>query len=108
MHSNLPVLIDLQSSSRFVFRAYSETGEASEEVIASVNVARAQDGYTVTIDSVNQFTTFTDSCSLIWGVQDETNATWDDFVQFPYQTQYKENPAYSRHSTAPEWHCGSK
>jgi len=80
-----PCAIDLQSSSSLVFRAFAQTGEASAEVIASVNVAQSADGYTVTIDSVNQFTTFTDSCSLIWGVQDEINATWDNFVQFPYQ-----------------------
>jgi len=80
-----PCAIDLQASSRLVFRAFAETGEASAEVIASVNVAQSADGYIVTIDSVNQFTTFTDSCSLIWGVQDEVNATWDNFVQFPFQ-----------------------
>jgi hypothetical protein len=80
-----PCAIDLQSSSRFVFRAYAESGETSAEVIASVNVTQSQGGYIVTIESVNQFTTFTDACSLTWGVQDETNATWDEFVQFPYQ-----------------------
>lgn len=80
-----PCAIDLQSSSRLVFRAFAETGEASAEVIASVDVVQSADGYTVTIASVNQFATFTDSCSLIWGVQDETNATWDNFVQFPFQ-----------------------
>src|SRR5688572_15364458 len=58
-----PCAIDLQSSSRLVFRAFAETGEASAEVIASVNVVQSADGYTVTIASVNQFATFTDSCS---------------------------------------------
>jgi len=75
----------LESSSRFVFRAYSERGAVSDEVIASVSVNRGQDGYTVVIDSVNQFTTFENTCSNTWGAFDEVNATWDDFVQFPHE-----------------------
>lgn len=80
-----PCMITLQGSSRFVFRAVAQTGESSDEVIASVNVTQTQDGYLVTIDSVSQFTTFSDACSVTWGVADETNATWDQFVQFPYE-----------------------
>lgn len=77
--------MDLESSSRFVFRAYSENGAVSDEVIASVSVSSGPDGYTVTIDSVNQFTNFTNACSNSWGAYDEVNATWDDFVQFPFE-----------------------
>jgi hypothetical protein len=73
----------LEASSRFVFRAYSDDGRVSEEVIASVSVTQTQNGYMVTIDSVNQFTTFRNACANIWGVFDEENLTWDDFVQFP-------------------------
>ncbi|HXQ36434.1 MAG TPA: hypothetical protein VN843_20645, partial [Anaerolineales bacterium] len=58
-------------------------------MIASVRVSQNQTGYIVTIDSVSQFTTFSDACSLTWGVSDETNATWDSFVQFPYQLNTK-------------------
>ena len=84
-----PCVITLQSNSRFVFRAYADSGVTSEEVIASVRVDQDQNGYIVTIDSVSQFTSFSDSCSLTWRVQDETNATWDSFVQFPYQLNTK-------------------
>ena len=80
-----PCMITLQSSSRLVFRAVAQSGESSDEVIASVNVTQSQGGYLVTIDSVSQFTTFSDACSVTWGVGDETNATWDQFVQFPYE-----------------------
>jgi hypothetical protein len=73
----------LEGSSRFVFRAYSDDGRVSDEVIASVSVTRTQDGFVVTIDSVNQFTTFRNACANVWGVFDEENVTWDDFVQFP-------------------------
>ena len=84
-----PCAINLQTSSRLVFAAYSDSGESSETVIASVSVTRTDDGYLVTIDSVSQFTTFNNACSIAWGVSDEANATWDDFVQFPYQLHTK-------------------
>jgi hypothetical protein len=80
-----PCAIHLQSNSRIVFRAYADTGETSEEVIASVSVTQTLSGYLVSIDTVSQYTSFVDSCSLLWGKQDENNVTWNDFVQFPYQ-----------------------
>ena len=84
-----PCVITLQGDSRFVFRAFTDSGASSEEIIASVRVVQTQDGYLVTIDSVNVFTPTNDSCSLTWGVQDETGATWDSFVQFPYELNTK-------------------
>lgn len=84
-----PCFVLLKGSSRFVFRTYSDNGQASDEVIASVSVNPSGDGYKVGIDSVNQFTNFTDSCAVIWGVSDLENAQWDNFVQFPYQISTK-------------------
>jgi len=84
-----PCVITLQSSARFVFRAFDDSGDASDEVIATVNVTQDQSGYLVTINLVSQFTTFNDSCSLAWGVRDESNATWDSFVQSPYEINTK-------------------
>lgn len=81
-----PCIIDLEDSSRLVFAAYSESGESSETVIASVSVTQVVGGYLVTIDSVSQFSSFSNSCSLAWGLSDQENpVTWDDFVQFPYE-----------------------
>jgi hypothetical protein len=80
-----PCVLYLQSSSRLVLRAYADTGESSDEVIASVSVVQVEGGFTVTIDAVSQFTPFTDSCAATWKLQDEENATWDNFVQFPFQ-----------------------
>lgn len=80
-----PCALFLQSSSRIVFRAYADTGERSEEVIASVSVTEVEGGFVVSLDAVSQFTTFTDSCAATWRVVDEENASWDNFVQFPYQ-----------------------
>ena len=73
----------LQTNSRFNFRAYSDDGAVSSEVIASVSVRQGQTGYSVTIDSVNQFTTFRNACANIWGVFDDEGVSWDDFVQSP-------------------------
>lgn len=83
--SEAPCIVYLEGSSRLVFRAFTTNGGISEEVIASVSVAGNTQGYFVTIDSVSQFTTFVDSCSIVWGVRDEENARWDAFVQFPYE-----------------------
>ena len=81
--SNASCVIYLDSSARFVFRAYSDRGAVSDEVIATVNVVQVQTGYQVNVNTISQFSTFTNSCAQAWGVFDENNATWDDFVQFP-------------------------
>ncbi|MFT3893903.1 MAG: hypothetical protein QM730_19925 [Anaerolineales bacterium] len=83
--SKFPCAVYLTGSSRFIFRAYSSNGQSSDEVIASVSISQTQGGYLVSIDSVNQYSSFTDSCAAIWGVGDLENAQWDNFVQFPYQ-----------------------
>ncbi len=82
-------ILYLDGSSNLVFRAYTNTGATSDDVIASVNVDSSTDGYTVTITSINQYTTFTNYCSNVWGAYDENNATWDDFAQFPYELNTK-------------------
>jgi len=84
-----PCAIKLQTSSRLVFAAYADTGQSSETVIASVSVTLETDGYLVTVDTVSQFALFSNACSIAWGMSDEANATWDDFVQFPYQLHTK-------------------
>jgi hypothetical protein len=89
-----PCAINLESSSRLVFAAYAESGESSETVIASVSVTQTSEGFLVTIDSVSQFTTFSNSCSLAWGVSDRQNATWDDFVQFPHELNTRKTLHY--------------
>ena len=80
-----PCIVYLKSDSRLVFRAYAETGEVSDEIIASVSITQGTSGYHVTLDTVSQYTKFADACSRIWGKRDENNVTWDDFAQFPYQ-----------------------
>ena len=82
-------ILYLDGSSNLVFRAYTDTGAASDDVIASVNVDSGPDGYIVSVTSINQFTTFTNACSNTWGAYDEVNAKWDDFVQAPYELNTK-------------------
>src|SRR5215211_302511 len=84
-----PCAINLATSSRLVFAAYADSGESSETVIASVSVTRTDNGYLVTIDSVSQFQTFTNSCGVAWNVFDQSNVAWDDFVQFPFELHTK-------------------
>lgn len=91
-----PCVVYLQSSSRLVFRALAVTGESSDEVIATVSVTQVENGFIVNIDAVSQFTTFVDSCSAVWGVKDEENASWDNFVQFPYELNTSKTPPRSR------------
>src|ERR1044071_7875362 len=64
-------VVYLDSSSKLVFHAFSESGAVSEDIIASVCVSRGQNGFIVTIDSVSQFSTFQNACSRAWGVIDE-------------------------------------
>jgi hypothetical protein len=86
---NSACVMYLQGSSRFDFHAYSDQGGVSDEVIASVSVTKTQNGYFVHIDSVNQFTVFHNACANAWGVFDQNNVTWDDFVQTPAELNTK-------------------
>ena len=81
-------------STSFVFRAHSDAGETSEEVIASVNASPVENGYLVTIELVSQFTVFTDFVFLYLGVNSDEGVTWNDFVQFPYQINTKKTLHY--------------
>lgn len=77
--------LPVPASSSVVFRAYSSTGDFSDEVVASVRVAERDDGYYVFLDSVSQFGVFSDSCLRFWRLPDaDANKNWAQFVQFPY------------------------
>jgi hypothetical protein len=78
-------VVYLDGSSNMVFRAFTDKGSVSEDVIATVNVTPDPSGNYVKVNTVSQYTTFTNACSNIWGAYDETNVSWDDFVQAPYE-----------------------
>jgi len=79
-----PCAVPVPNSSIIVFQAVSSTGATSEQVSATVRVELGTDGYHVFIDTVSQFSSFSDSCLRFWRFQDDTNPVWAQFVQFPY------------------------
>jgi hypothetical protein len=84
--ASTPCTVPFSQSNRINFTAYSSSGHASEEVVASVTVALADDGYTVSISSVSQYTTFIDSCGTIWNRPPyEETPLWAEFSQFPFE-----------------------
>jgi len=87
--TSIPCAIYIDGNPRIIFRAYSSSGRSSEEVIATISVSRDENGYRVSIDTINQFTSFNDSCSLLWNVRDREDVAWNDFVQFPYELNTK-------------------
>jgi len=77
--------LPVSTSSSVVFRAYSSSGDFSDEVVASVRVEQRDDGYYVFLDSVSQFGVFSDACLRFWRFLDaNTDLSWAQFVQFPY------------------------
>lgn len=79
-----PCMVPVPSSSVIIFRAISSTGATSDEISATIRVELGTDGYYVYLDTVSQFSAFSDSCLRFWGFRDETNPSWAEFVQFPY------------------------
>jgi hypothetical protein len=82
--SGSPCMVPVPTSSIIVFSAVSSTGASSEDVSATIRVELGSDGYYVFIDTVSQFSAFSDSCLRFWRFQDDTDPTWAEFVQFPY------------------------
>jgi hypothetical protein len=79
-----PCALPLMEDSTVRFRAYSSSGDESNEVIARVRVDFKDGGYEVVVDSVSQFSIFRDSCSTLWGVSDRSEARWPQFVDSPF------------------------
>lgn len=80
-----PCSVPVPTSSIIIFRAFSSTGATSDEITATVRVELRTDGYYVFLDTVSQFSAFSDSCLRFWRFQADTNPVWAQFVQFPYQ-----------------------
>jgi hypothetical protein len=83
-----PCRVDLQQpgETRFIFQAQTSTGASSDTVYATVFVEQKSDGYYVTITSVSQFARGgADACLAIWDIKDDTQPSWAQFPQFPFQ-----------------------
>ena len=79
-----PCAVPVPFSSQVVFQAISSAGNTSEQIAANIRVEVGVGGYYVFIDSINQFTSFSDSCLRYWEIQDYSNPAWAQFVQFPH------------------------
>ena len=80
-----PCSVPVPTSSVIIFRAISSTGAASDEISATVRVELRADGYYVFLDTVSQFSSFSDSCLRFWRIEDDTDPAWAEFAQFPHQ-----------------------
>jgi hypothetical protein len=85
--SGSPCTIPIQlGESRFIFRAQTPTGLIGETVFATAVAEQRPDGYHVTIVSVSQFArAFEDACLKSWDITVETQPTWAEFPQYPYE-----------------------
>lgn len=80
-----PCSVPVPASSTIIFRAISNTGATSDEVYATIRVELRGDGYYVFVDTVSQFSAFSDSCLRFWRFQADTSPVWAQFAQFPDQ-----------------------
>lgn len=80
-----PCNVPVPASSNITFRAISNTGSTSEEISATIRAELRTDGYYVFVDSVSQFSIFSDSCLRFWQFRADTSPVWAEFAQFPFQ-----------------------
>lgn len=83
---SVPCSVPFPSSNRIKFAAYSSSGYISKEITASVIITLTDGGYNVTVSSLNQYTTFADSCKTVWQYSPyATTPLWAEFPQFPFE-----------------------
>ena len=68
---------------RIVFRGYSSFGDHSQEVTASIQIVKRDDGYYLTLASLTPFTIFSDVCADTWGKNVPVAPKWAEFPQLP-------------------------
>jgi len=83
---NVPCMVPFSQSDNISFRAYSDSGLSSEDVLAVVVVEEMEGGYLVRLSSVNRYTSFADSCYQRWGQPEKDAPTyWAEFPQFYFE-----------------------
>ncbi|HTP00980.1 MAG TPA: hypothetical protein VMJ64_06365 [Anaerolineales bacterium] len=82
-----PCTVPLQlGETRFIFKAQTPSGAASDVVYATVEAEMRSDGYYVTITSVSQFARGgSDACLPIWEITDDQHPAWAQFPLFPFE-----------------------
>lgn len=75
----LPVLLD----SMIAFHAYTQSGNSSPEVTATVRMNWSAEGYTVSIESLSPVVIFADYCGEVWELGAGPKPNWAMFPQSP-------------------------
>lgn len=83
--SDTPCRLPVKSSTAITFQAFTDAGLTSNIVQATINLKGESGNTTVQIESVSQFTLFSDACASIWGTSSTNTQTWTNFLQFPSQ-----------------------
>jgi hypothetical protein len=78
-HCDVPIL----QPSQITFRGYSSFGDHSQDIQASIQLVKRDDGYYVTIASLSPFTIFSDICADTWGKNVSVPPKWAEFPQIP-------------------------
>jgi len=83
--TNFPCALPINGDSTVRFVAINSEGAKSSEVQARILVDVKDNGFYVTIQSVNQFALYNDTCGDIWGIYDDDNEfPWSDFPSSPF------------------------
>ncbi|MBN1148813.1 MAG: hypothetical protein JXA78_16245 [Anaerolineales bacterium] len=85
MRCELPVIED----SVITFRAYSSSGAASPQVMATIRVNKLNGNYIVTIGALMPPVLFVDACADFWGTSSPAYLEWAKFPQSPTQLNTK-------------------
>jgi hypothetical protein len=77
--------VPVEQDARLTVWANSSLGDESEHVIAEVRVSRLDGGYTVSLNILSGYSTYTDACAEIWGIKPSAQTPWSTFPQSPDQ-----------------------
>ena len=76
-------LLSVEFDNTLAIRAITQAGLASQEVRATVRVNRLEDGFEVSVESLNPAVLFTDYCAGVWEQSGVQSPNWGVFPQSP-------------------------
>jgi hypothetical protein len=76
-------LVTVLSDNTVALRAFTQSGNVSDEVSATIRVSRVEGGFTVTLESLRPATAFEDYCGLAWEAGGASVPSWAMFPQSP-------------------------
>ncbi len=87
-------LLQIPESGRITIRASTTDGLTSDPLQASIQITQTSAGYKVTIESLSQFTLFSDSCANIWQNGETPPPIWASFYQNPQELNTQKSLYY--------------